>query len=110
MAETLNSSLESVLNQVDDNYEVIVIDDGSADNSVDKLLSLKEKYSNLRVIPLLRDSRRKLGETRNISIRAARGKYVILHIDTDDIWEPYINSFAKIYHELEKDWKLMTSC
>ena len=102
MSETLIASLESVLNQLDEKYEVIVVDDGSADNSVEKLLNLREKYLNLRVIPLLRDNRRKLGETRNISIRAARGKYVILHIDADDIWEPYINSFAKIYHELEK--------
>ena len=102
MSETLIASLESVLNQIDERYEVIVVDDGSADNSVEKLLQLRQKYADLRVIPLLRDSRRKLGETRNISIRAARGKYVILHIDADDIWEPYINSFAKIYHELEK--------
>ena len=91
MSETLIASLESVLNQIDEKYEVIVVDDGSADNSVEKLLKLRQNYANLRVIPLLRDSRRKLGETRNISIRAARGKYVILHIDADDIWEPYIN-------------------
>ena len=102
MSETLIASLESVLSQINENYEVIVVDDGSSDDSVEKLLGLKKKYESLRVIPLLRDSRRKLGETRNISIKAARGKYVILHIDADDIWEPYINSFAKIYHEIEK--------
>ena len=102
MSETLIASLESVLNQINENYEVVVIDDGSEDNSVEKLLNLQKKYESLRVIPLLRDSRRKLGETRNISVRAARGKYVILHIDADDIWEPYINSFSKIYHEIEK--------
>ncbi len=106
MSETLISSLTSILNQINDYFEVIVVDDGSDDDSVEKLLQLKNSYENLRVIPLIRDSRRKLGETRNISIRAARGKYVILHIDTDDIWDQYIQSFTKIYHEIEKRLKI----
>ena len=102
MAETIQSSLESILKYLDSKFEVVVIDDGSDDNSLKILDSLVSKYSLLRVIPLLRDNRRKLGETRNISVRAARGKYVLLHIDTDDVWEPYIESFTKIFHELEK--------
>ena len=53
-------------------------------------------------IPLTRDYRRRLGETRNLSIEAARGEYVILHIDADDIWEPYIDSFIRVFHELSK--------
>ena len=70
--------------------------------SLEILFKIQEKYSLVKVIPLKRDKRRKLGETRNISVRAARGKYVLLHIDTDDIWEPYIKTFTKIYHDLEK--------
>lgn len=102
MSNTLESSLKSVLNQLDHDFEVVVVDDGSSDDSLDKLYLLKNSYENLRIIPLLRDKRRKLGETRNISVRAANGKYVILHIDTDDLWDPYIKSFTKIYHEIEK--------
>ena len=102
MAETLEAALSSILNQIDNKYEVIVVDDGSKDSSLDILFDLCSKYKFLRVIPLIRDSRRKLGETRNISIRAARGKYIVLHLDADDIWEPYIDSFIRIYHEIEK--------
>ena len=102
MSNTLESSLKSVLNQLDHDFEVIVVDDGSSDDSLEKLYLLKNSYENLRIIPLFRDKRRKLGETRNISVRAANGKYVILHIDTDDLWDPYIKSFTKIYHEIEK--------
>ena len=102
MASTLKLSLESILKPLDNRFEVIVVDDGSRDKSLVELDSLALKYPILRVIPLKRDRRRKLGETRNVSVRAAKGKYVLLHIDTDDIWEPYIDSFTKIFHELEK--------
>ncbi|AAQ00369.1 MULTISPECIES: glycosyltransferase family 2 protein [Prochlorococcus] len=102
MADTLAVSLASILNQIDNKYEVVVVDDGSKDSSLEILLDLSKKDERLRVIPLIRDSRRKLGETRNVSIRAARGKYVVLHIDADDIWEPYIDSYIRIYHEIEK--------
>ena len=102
MADTLEISLSSVLNQLDDRFEVLIIDDGSKDKSVDIIKMLKIKYNNLRLICLKRDKNRKLGETRNISIKEARGEYVILHIDSDDYWEPYIVSFVNLFHKLEK--------
>lgn len=102
MNTTLKISLETVLKQLDKNFEVLVVDDGSTDKSVETLVELKKTYPILRFISLQRDKRRKLGETRNVSIRAARGEYVILHIDCDDLWDPFIKSFTKVYHELEK--------
>ena len=83
-------------------YEVVVVDDGSNDQSVEKIKSLKKDYKNLRLISLQRDKNRELGETRNISIREAKGEYVLLHIDADDLWEPYIPSFVYLFHKLEK--------
>ena len=106
MSTTLTKSLTSIVDQLTDDYEVIVVDDGSSDNSLELLINLSQKYHNFRVIPLLRDNRRKLGETRNISIRAAKGEYVLLHLDTDDLWENHICSFAKIYHGLEERLKI----
>jgi len=102
MADTIEAALKSVLDQLDDRYEVIVIDDGSSDSSREKLDKISKEYSNLRYVPLVRDFRRRLGETRNISIEAARGKYVILHVDADDLWEPYIDSFTRVFHDLSK--------
>ena len=95
-------SIKSVQSQTYQNWEMIIIDDGSTDTSLNILFRIKSHYKQLRIIPLIRDRRRKLGETRNISIRAARGKYVILHIDADDFWDPFIKSYVKVYHELEK--------
>lgn len=102
MDSTLDLALKSIINQLNDDYEVLVIDDGSDDNSLQILSQIKNKFSNFRFIPLIRESARKLGETRNISIKAARGKYVLLHLDADDIWENYIKSFVSVYHEIER--------
>ena len=102
MSSTIQESLSSILSQLNNDFEVIVVDDGSNDDSLNILYKLQKKYSFLKIIPLERDKRRKLGETRNVSVRASNGKYVLLHLDTDDIWDPFIISFTKIYHDLEK--------
>lgn len=101
MADTLERALSSVLEQLNDDYEVLVIDDGSVDNSVKILRDLSLKYSLLRYIELKRDNKRKLGETRNISVREAYGEYVILHVDADDEWEPYIKDFVEVFRRIE---------
>ena len=101
MSSTIEESLSSILSQLNNNFEVIIVDDGSKDNSLEILYQMKKKYPFLSIIPLERDNRRKLGETRNVSVRAASGKYVLLHLDADDIWDPYIITFTKIYHDLE---------
>lgn len=102
MENTIEVALRSVLDQIDDEYEVIVVDDGSTDRSVDILRSLELEYPNLFVHELPRDPNRILAETRNISISFARGQYLLLHIDCDDYWYPFIKDFVKVYHEIEK--------
>ena len=101
MEDTLERALTSILDQLNKDYEVLVVDDGSSDSSVAILEEMARKYSLLRIIPLQRDKKRKLGETRNISIREAYGEYVILHVDADDVWEPYIQDFVKVFHKIE---------
>jgi glycosyltransferase involved in cell wall biosynthesis len=100
MADTLRESLLSVLEQIGDEFEVVVIDDGSTDNSSDILVELSGKYSKLRTFFLARDKNRRLGNTRNISFAKARGKWCIFHIDTDDLIGPYILEFAKVIEAL----------
>ncbi len=103
MADTLECAMTSVLDQLDEKlYEVVVIDDGSSDGSLDQLENLAQNYPNFRYISLPRDSKRHLGETRNISISAARGEYVLLHIDADDEWEPYLQDLVTLYHKMEE--------
>lgn len=102
MADTLEQAISSVAEQLNDQYEIIIIDDGSNDGSLGELQKLADRYEIVRYLALPRDRRRLLGITRNISIRAARGEYVLLHIDADDVWEPYLQDFVTLFHKIEE--------
>jgi glycosyltransferase involved in cell wall biosynthesis len=101
MADTIKQSLMSILDQVDVSFEVLIVDDGSSDNSVNIVKELQLKHHNLRLIQLKRDPDRRLGFTRNISIQEARGNNVILHLDCDDIIGPYIKDFTTLFSKIE---------
>lgn len=101
MEDTLNTSLVTILDQIDDDFEVVVVDDGSTDNSVSIIRNIQRNYPNLRLVELKRDRKRRLGATRNISVECARGDFVFLNIDCDDIYQPYIRDFALVFHKIE---------
>ena len=106
MARTIEAALRSILEQIDPkNYEVVLVDDGSKDDSVQIVKKLQQDFSCLRLICLKRDSKRKLGLTRNISIKEAKGEYVLLHLDCDDITAPHIQDFVTIFHKIEKNFR-----
>jgi teichuronic acid biosynthesis glycosyltransferase TuaG len=75
-------SIQSVLNQTYKNFELIIIEDKSTDNTKqiintfnDKRITLIENISNLGV-----------GPSRNVGILRSKGKFVAF-LDSDDIWE-----------------------
>ena len=105
MGNLINKALTSVLDQLTEDFEMIVVDDGSTDSSLRELEKLKLKYPNLRTLYLPKDKKRTLAETRNISVREAKGKYCLLHIDCDDFWEPYLLDFVKVFHLIENTIK-----
>jgi len=101
MADTLDVALRSILDQIDERFEVVIADDGSTDKSVSVIKALQVEYPALCLIELARDGQRKLGLTRNISIQEARGEYVLLHLDCDDVTAPFIQDFVEIFHQIE---------
>lgn len=103
MADTLESSLRSMVNQIpEDTFEVVVVDGGSTDGSRDILRSLEVEYPNLRAVLDRADECNHLGGDRNISFEEARGEYVLESMDTDDrYFEGIVRDFISIYHQIE---------
>lgn len=76
-------TIKSVLNQNYKNWEMIIIDDGSKDNSP----TIVEEYSKKdKRIQLVRQKNAGSGAARNNGIRRAKGQYICL-LDADDTWE-----------------------
>jgi glycosyltransferase involved in cell wall biosynthesis len=101
MGRYIEASILSIYNQLDERFEVLVVDGGSKDDSIEILRRLEKSLDRMRVITLPRDANRRLGKDRNNSIKEARGEYVLLHLDCDDLYLPFIQDWVKIYHMIE---------
>ena len=75
-------TLESLLDQTYQNLEIIVVNDGSQDNTSKIVRSFSQKDS--RII-LLEQSNKGVAAARNLGIQQSKGEY-IAPIDADDIW------------------------
>ena len=75
----IEKCLNSILNQTYKNYEIIVVDDISTDNSVNLIKKILRKQDKL----IINKSKRLNGGTRNVGIVEATGDY-ILCMDCDD--------------------------
>ena len=81
---SIRETIESVLNQSYRNWEVLVIDDSSTDNTVNIVKNYAEKNENIRIFQTDHPSGSP-ALPRNIGIENARGKYIAF-LDADDIW------------------------
>ena len=79
----VDEAIQSVLNQTYQNFELIVIDDGSSDNSREVIKAYKQ---NAR-IQIIFQQNKGLNATNNVAIRNAKGKYIV-RLDADDYFEP----------------------
>jgi glycosyltransferase involved in cell wall biosynthesis len=80
----ISDAIESALGQTHQNLEIIVVDDGSTDET-DRVM---ERYaSNLKVRYFKHPTNRGIPGARNTGIRHARGDYIAF-LDSDDIWLP----------------------
>ena len=83
-ADLLPRSLDSILRQTHEDYELIIVDDGSTDHTKEVI----RRYQDTRIRHINNDGPLHGAScARNIGIRAARGNYISFH-DSDDVCAP----------------------
>ena len=99
----LKKCIESLLNQTYNNYEIILIDDGSTDNSS----KICDMYSNNKKIRIIHKRNGGLSSARNYGINIARGKYISF-VDSDDFVES--DFLESLYYGLTNSGKSISAC
>jgi glycosyltransferase involved in cell wall biosynthesis len=83
VAATLGETLTALLAQTASDFEIVIVDDGSTDETP----RIAEDFAARGPIRIVRQANRGLAGARNTGIAAARGA-VIGFCDADDLWEP----------------------
>jgi teichuronic acid biosynthesis glycosyltransferase TuaG len=91
----IEESVRSVISQSYINWELLIVDDYSEDNSRSIISELADKDKRIQSIFLKKNVG--AAETRNVAIRQAKGKYIAF-LDSDDLWDS---------HKLEKQISFM---
>jgi glycosyltransferase involved in cell wall biosynthesis len=81
-AKTIRAAISSVLAQTSESLELIIVDDGSEDETLEVARGFND--SRVRILP---GQHQGPAGTRNSGTRVARGKYVSF-LDSDDLWLP----------------------
>ncbi len=82
-ALTISQTLDSILNQKCKELEIIIVNDGSTDNTELICKNYCKKYKNITYITKENSG---VSETRNIGIKNAKGSYIAF-LDADDVWD-----------------------
>lgn len=85
VAAYLEAAVRSVIRQTFADFEVVIVDDGSTDETERIASALQGRWPDQ--IRIIRQENRGLGAARNSALRAARGELFAL-LDSDDVWEP----------------------
>lgn len=84
-AALIKESILSVLAQSYDNFELLIIDDASTDNSLEVINKIKNTDKRIKLIAL--ENNQGAAVSRNKGIENAEGQYIAF-LDSDDLWLP----------------------
>ena len=92
-ARLLEETLASVFAQEETDYEVLVVDDGSTDDTLEALARYGER------VRVFQQRNAGPGAARNLGIQEARGEYVVF-LDSDDLWFPWtLATYRRVLRE-----------
>jgi glycosyltransferase involved in cell wall biosynthesis len=80
----IEDSIRSVLNQNFNEYEFIIVDDGSTDKSIEIISNFHKQHKD-KIFPIYKSINEGQSEGFNIGFKASKGE-IICFIDSDDIW------------------------
>jgi len=100
----LMETIRTVQNQSLHDFEVICVDDGSTDNTLELMEAVARKDKRFSV---LRQKNAGAGAARNFGFTAAQGKYCIF-LDSDDLFSPKL--LEKLYETAQKEQADITAC
>ncbi len=102
--KTISYSIKSVLDQSFDEWELLIINDGSTDGTLDVISKFKDSR-----IKLINQINQGVAAARNSGLRIATGEYVAF-LDADDLWLPSkIQTQISIFSKSENDLGLVYS-
>ncbi len=85
-AKFIADTIESVVNQTYQNWELIIIDDASTDATLNIVKKYLQTQPNIKL--LKNETNQGAASTRNRGIESAQGEYIAF-LDGDDLWKPY---------------------
>ncbi|MBQ9658604.1 MAG: glycosyltransferase [Clostridia bacterium] len=101
----IEKCIETLLNQTLQEIEIIIVNDGSTDNTREKIIPYVEKYP--QKINFLEKPNGGLSDARNYAIPYAKGEYIGF-IDSDDYVE--LNMFEEMYNKAKLENSDMVEC
>lgn len=100
--EYIYHALDSIVNQTYKNLEIIIVNDGSKDNTLEIINSFKDK--RIRLINL--ETNKGIPYVRNVGLKNANGKYLVI-MDSDDI--SYLHRIEKQVYFMESNPNIVAS-
>lgn len=98
----LSETIKSVIDQTYENWELIIVDDGSTDNTA----KVVEQFSDYR-ISYIKKNNTGVSDTRNVGANLANGE-ILCFLDADDVWLPD-NLEKKLYQLINEPQSVLVT-
>lgn len=83
--KTIEASLQSIVNQSYDNFEIIIVNDGSSDESERLIQKFIDTHEGIDVNYIFQENKG-VSAARNLGLKNAKGHFIAF-LDSDDVWD-----------------------